>query len=105
MVAITTEGSPTAGEGYTLICTVTVVEDLFSLPDVTWLGPPGMVESGVVGGPERSGSETNLTLTFDPLQTSHGEDYICNAGVTVAVADIEIFTNATETVIVTSKFS
>ena len=101
MVAITTEGSPTAGERYTLICTVGVVKDLFSLPEVTWLGPPGTVESE----PERSGSETTLNLTFNPLQTSHGEDYICNANVTVAVADIEIFTNATETVIVTSKFS
>ena len=101
---ITTEGSPTAGEGYTLICTVTVVEDLFSVPEVTWLGPPGTVASGV-SGPERSGSETALTLTFDPLQTSHGEDYICNAGIIVEEADIEIFPNATETVIVTSKFS
>ena len=102
---ITTQGDATAGEGYTLICTVRVVEDLFSLPEVTWLGPPGMMESGVVSGPERSGSETNLTLTFDPLQTSHGGDYICNASVTVEEADIEIFTNVTETVIVTSKFS
>ena len=80
-VIISTEGQSTAGEEYTLVCSVSPAdgEPVDDLTDeyvkrltVEWLAPSGsVVESG-------SGT-TQLTHTLNPLLPSHGGEYRCRA--------------------------
>ena len=73
-VSISTDGQSTAGEEYTLVCSVSALADGESVDDLTveWLAPSGsVVESG-------SGI-TQLTHTLNPLLPSHGGEYRCRA--------------------------
>lgn len=86
-ITIRTEGNPIAGQQYSLICTVTVVEDLVVEPSVAWLNSnddPVSGEDITVGNTERMGTTTTLTLVFQPLHTSHGGAYTCRASISVA---------------------
>ena len=72
LVAIDGPDNPLpAGEAHSFICTVT--SDL--PPTVKWLDPDDNEVDGlkVVS----SGNTTAVTLTFDPLLTSHGGTYSC----------------------------
>ena len=73
-VSIISSGTATAGESYSLECTVTVTGSA-DLPTITWLMGPmdNMITSGVV----TTGSMS--TLTFDPLAASHAGTYTCRA--------------------------
>ena len=73
-VSITSSGAATAGESYSLECTVTVTGSN-DQPTITWLMDPmdNMITSGVV----TTGSMS--TLTFDPLAVSHAGTYTCRA--------------------------
>ena len=63
--------SGTAGESYSLECTVTVTGST-DQPTITWLDPMNnMITSGV----ETTGSMS--TLTFNPLAASHAGIYTC----------------------------
>ena len=79
-ISISTTGVPTAGEEYTLTCRVIVSA---GTPTIQWQYSNGnMVTTGgdiTVGSPETSGTVTTLTLTFNPLQTSHGGEYSCRS--------------------------
>lgn len=71
-----------AGEKYSLTCTVTF--DL--LPFVRWLGPgndevDGSDVSVRVSEPVTGGNTTTLTLHFDPIRTSHGGTYSCRSSI------------------------
>jgi hypothetical protein len=73
MVSITSSGTATAGESYSLECTVTVTGST-DQPMITWLDPmDNMITSGVV----TTGSMS--TLTFDSLSASHAGTYTCSA--------------------------
>ena len=101
-VMITTEGDSTAGQQYTLTCTVTVVENLVVEPGVEWSG--GRTPSGV-GSVRRDGATFTLTLTFNPLRTSDGGQYTCTASVNVSEISISNLNNKTSIdVIVQSMF-
>ena len=72
-VNITTSGSPVAGQMYTLTCTGRIVGNTSLIPVVTWSNSNGVVTS-------RNGiTVSNGILTFNPLHTSHGGQYICQS--------------------------
>ena len=86
VVMVTSKGDPIAGNTYTLVCQVSVVEGLVVNPNVVWLDSNGTTVSGLditVGGPSIEGSVVTHNLTFSPLHTSHGGDYTCQANVSV----------------------
>ena len=71
---INSSGNGTAGESYSLECTVTVTGS-DDQPTITWLMGPtdNMITSGVVTNGGMS------TLTFNPLSVSHAGTYTCRA--------------------------
>ena len=84
---VTSEGDPTAGNTYTVVCQVSVVEGLVVDPDVVWLDSNGTTVSGLditVGGPSIEGSVVTRNLIFSPLHTSHGRDYTCRSSISVS---------------------
>ena len=79
-VTITSSGVPTSGETYKLICTV----EANVPPTVQWLysSNGSRVTNGsdiTVGTLRTTGSTTTLTLSFNPLHTSHGGQYTCQS--------------------------
>ena len=84
VIAITPSGNNIAGEQYQLTCGVQTT----GLPTFTWTGPPNggtlpsdnsdtrMVSEGM-----SSGSTHTSILQFDPLQSSHEGNYICQVTV------------------------
>ena len=84
--------TPTAGNNFTLTCTV--VSDLPAL--IMWIGPDGPIASqesitiAQTMAQTITGGETLNTLSselvFHPLQASHGATYSCNSIVDVASA-------------------
>ena len=79
-ISISATGVPTAGEEYTLTCRVIVSA---GSPTIQWQYSNGnMVATGgdiTVGSPETSGTVTTLILTFNPLLTTRGGEYICRS--------------------------
>ena len=71
---ITSSGTATAGESYSLECTATVTGSN-EQPVVTWLMGPtdNMITSGVITNGGIS------TLTLNPLAASHAGTYTCRA--------------------------
>ena len=71
---IISSGTATAGESYSLECTVTVTGSN-DQPTITWLMGPmdNMITSGVVTNGSMS------TLTFNSLAASHAGTYTCRA--------------------------
>ena len=73
-------GVPTSGGTYNLTCTVEA-----NVPQtVQWLyssnGTAVTNVSGITMGTQRTtGSTTTLILSFNPLHTSHGEQYTCQS--------------------------
>ena len=70
---ITSSGSATAGESYSLQCAVTVTGST-DQPAITWLGP---MNYEVTAGVETIDSMS--MLTFNPLAASHAGTYTCGA--------------------------
>ena len=66
-------GVPTAGQTYSLTCSVAVVPHLVVEPSIQWFRQNG----GVVS----TSSGTSLPLSFNPLMTSDGDRYTCRASV------------------------
>ena len=86
--SITASGTNTAGETYSLVCSVTVTEST-DQPIITWLDPMNNpVPSEMV---TRTGSMS--TLTFNPLSASNAGTYTCRATIaTLSVSDERTFT-------------
>ena len=80
ITVITSSGSPISGETYNLTCTVEA-----NVPrTVRWLYTSSntAVTNGsniTVGTQRTNGSTTTLTLSFNPLHTSHGGQYTCQS--------------------------
>ena len=73
-VSITPSGTNTAGETYSLVCSVTVAGST-DTPTITWLDPmDSQVPSDMV-----STTGSMSTLTFTPLSASHAGTYTCRA--------------------------
>ena len=77
-VSITHSGTNTAGQAYSLVCSVTVTGST-DTPTITWLDPMNsQVPSEMV-----STTGSMSTLAFNPLSASHAGTYTCRATVTV----------------------
>jgi len=94
MITFSESGTGIAGDTFNVTCTV----DVSMLPDVQWIYPNDDTvtnSSGIiVGPPVTAGNITNLTLTFNPLLTSHGGQYTCHSVVT-ALSEQSAKTNIT----------
>ena len=73
-VSVTASGMNTAGETYSLVCTVTVAGST-DRPTITWVDP---MNSTVPSDLINTTGNTN-TLTFNPLSVSHAGNYTCRA--------------------------
>ena len=80
-------GDIVAGSALSLLCTAIPPILLVSPPVVTWVGmvstDPDMT---VTDSSSMSGS--SVTVTFDPLRTSHGHVYVCQANYDIPEADL-----------------
>ena len=101
-VVTASSGSSIAGSVYSLVCTVKVVDGLVVVPDVVWM-KDGRV---LVNGTNRiiSGGNSTLTMTFNPLLTSHGGQYICFANISIQQLSLQTVTNTSVNISVQSKF-
>jgi len=106
-VIISSDGSTTAGDVYTLTCNATVVENLAVRPDIQWLYTNGTIVGGTnitVGTMMMLGNVFSQNLTFSPLRTSHGGQYICRASVDIPVISLSgISSESSMDIIVQSK--
>ena len=94
-VSITAAGSLTAGQTYSLTCSVSVVEHLVVQPSIVWRDGQGREVA--------RGSGSGLQFTFDPLRTSNGSRYICTASVSVPEISLTVSGRASTDVVVFSK--
>ena len=72
-VSITPSGTGTAGESYSLECTV-IVTGSTNQPTIIWLDPMNHI---ITSGVETTGNTS--TLTFNRLAASHAGTYTCRA--------------------------
>ena len=96
--------SPTAGLSHTLTCDATTKEHLIVAPILNWVATediPDVTESVQSIGL----STSSRSLTFNPLRTSHGGPYTCQASINILLADIiDRNDSTTKDVIVQSMF-
>ena len=90
-ISIFPSGSQTAGESYTLTCSIAVAKGVIDTLTAHWSGP-GMHMEGVTAtnvSTQTLGNSSTfiLDLTFTPLRQSHDGDYRCTA-------DLATFTNS-----------
>ena len=104
-VVIIPDGSTTAGDVYTLTCNTTVVDNLAVEPDIQWLYTNGTTVGGTnitVGAVRMMGNRFTRNLTFFPLRTSHGGQYICRTSVDIQAISLSSI-NSESTINVQSK--
>ena len=90
-VIVNPDDSTTVGDVYTLTCNATVVENLAVGPDIEWLYTNGTIVGGAnitMGTVRIMGNRFTRNLTFFPLHTSHGGQYICRASVDIPVISL-----------------
>ena len=72
---------------YVLTCTVMVIDGMNLALSVEWVGPDGVVVASegnrTVGQVETQGTTSTLTLSFNPVLSSHGGRYTCRAAISV----------------------
>ena len=106
MIDIHSSGASTAGQAHTLTCITTVVENLIVEPTLEWLASDRNIVGDndiTVGPPITTGTNTTLTLTFDPLHTSHGGRYTCRARINIPAISIVNSNEVSDVVVVQSK--
>ena len=106
MIDIHSSGASTAGQAYTLTCTATVAENLVVEPTLEWLDTDRNVVGGddiTVRSPITTGTNTTLTLAFNPLYTSHGGRYTCRARINIPVISLSNNSETSDVVVVQSK--
>ena len=75
------------------------IDGLTNSPTLQWVYPEGNTVSGeLITVDETSDTSATQTLTFDPLHTSDGGDYTCQAMLVSPLGDIEDSTIQTITV-------
>lgn len=82
-ITITSHGDSVVGENYTLICTVSTLEDITenSVLSGTWTDINGhSLQQDLITVNETT---SFFMLHFTPVDTSDGGQYICNASITV----------------------
>ena len=95
VVTTSFSGDSTAGQGYSMQCSASVVSGLVVLPDLKIVFP-NSTEISVM-------SSTFLEYKFSPLRTSDGGQYTCTATLNIPLAGIMHLQNSgMETVTVAS---
>ena len=103
VVRIESAGESTAGVNHILTCIVTLEQDLRSPLLIQWTAPNGsIIGSETLVDVTVSKSSNSLSLTFDPLHTSHGGQYSCMASVNVPEANVFISGQALHNITVQS---
>ena len=105
-VIIIPDSSTMAGDVYTLTCNATVVKNLAVGPNIAWLYTNGTIVGGAnitVGTVMMLGNVFTRNLTFSPLHTSHGGQYICRASVDIPAISFSGINNESTTITVQSK--
>ena len=74
-------GVPTAGQPYSLTCSVETVPGLVVNSSIQWTSQDGSLLN--------TSSGSSLELSFNPLRTSNGSMYTCHAS--VHITDIDVF--------------
>ena len=72
------------------------MENLAVDPDIQWLYTNGTTVDGTnitVGAVRMMGNVSTQNLTFFPLRTSHGEQYICRASVDVQAISLPVISS------------
>eukprot|EP00731_Ephydatia_muelleri_P018727 Em0011g767a len=100
VVTASSYGSTIAGSVYSLVCTVKVIDGLVVVPDVMWMKDGRVIVNGTNTTLTRtvSGGNSTLYLTFNPLLTSHGGQYICVAAISVPQLSLSVTNSSTVTV-------
>ena len=102
MIEIWSSGNSTAGEVYSLTCDVSLGQNLRQSPVIEWVGPDGNVidNTTTLGDVSYTSSSpsTTMTLSFNPLRTSHRGMYWCRATLTDMDASIMIINDSSVTV-------
>lgn len=102
VVSTTVEGTPVAGQNYSLTCTLELPEGINTPAVLQWLDSNGPVSNGsgtTVGEPQLAGTTAVITVEFSPLRTSHSGHFTCRATVTspalpyriVKSAELDVF--------------
>ena len=74
-----------AGDEFSLTCFVTTVPHLTSSTELSIMWSGGSVDKAMVGETTSMSGNTFLkNLTFNSLNTSYGDEYICNADINIA---------------------
>ena len=92
----------TAGGSYTLSCSATYEEFLQTTPTLKWT-LPGTTDDTTIGDQTNIENMSSISLNFNPLRTSHGGVYVCEATANISSITLQSQT-ANETVCVRSKF-
>ena len=82
-VSIERSGVSIAGEIYTLTCNVSVIRGLMNSPSAIWTDGTTCItnESNITVLTTVGNSYSISVLTFNPLRTSHGDDYTCRGAI------------------------
>ena len=109
-VRVESDGDSTAGEDFSLQCTVETVEGV--RPEnisIQWTGPDGgQISSGgniVIGNLTTDGTVTTGSLQFSPLRTSDRGQYTCTGRVVASTVEVDVNNSDSIVVNVTSTFS
>ena len=95
MVNISPASEPlTAGQVYSLTCSVLVVDYLVVEPSVEWTRQDGSQVTATSG--------SSLLLNFNPLRTSDGNNYTCTATVNIPSV-VRVSGKESRVVVVSSK--
>lgn len=83
-IIITTQGDSIVGRNYTLMCTVSTLEDITENVALsgTWTDINGRLLQDDVTT-THAGTTASVILHFSTVNASHGGQYICNASITV----------------------
>ena len=88
-VILPSPASATAGEVVELTCSVPVVEYLVQSPTLDWsggsVGQPGVAVADLT----TLGGNIWRNISFSPLKTSHGGQYVCQASLSIPVIGLE----------------
>ena len=94
LVSVMTNGSSTAGEGFSAECSVETVEGVRSEDiSITWTGPDGPIireDHPVIGNLTTAGNVTRGRLVFSPLLTSGRGQYTCTGRISVPDVGIDV---------------
>ena len=88
VLTITAPPTLTGGQIYTLDCSARTEDYVISVPSVEWVNT-GSTDSSITQPPQTNSTvSASRSLTFNPIRTSHGDSYTCQASANIPLANI-----------------